>query len=213
MKLLFSESPYFEIQETIKIESIEHLFSLTKKQYNPILRVDDNSFSIPTTGIFRGQNKNFPLVPSAYRYKIQPDNDLDNDLKRKFYSLFGTRKLKRFIEAAENQNKNFPKEHIKQIIIAQHYGIPTQLLDCTNNILTACYFALDLRPPAEDSENFTFDYGYIYHIKNEGKLKELPDKELFEVENICHVPSIPIDRRADRQFSTFTYHPHPNTFK
>jgi hypothetical protein len=56
-------------------------------------------------------------------------------------------------------NKDFPISPIEPMVVAQHYGIKTPLLDWTTNIFVAVYFSLDLRDEDEDKKLEPF----IYH--------------------------------------------------
>lgn len=83
---------------------------------------------------FRGQSsKENPLIPSIGRYYtsgqetvlLQFEREIFEDFKRK-YSMFTDVR---------------PKNDKELLFLAQHYGLPTRLLDWTYNPLIALYFA------------------------------------------------------------------------
>ncbi len=93
---------------------------------------------------FRGNaDLTYRLVPSALRYpKLSERNkalSLLNDFKR-----FGELKLTK----TPNANQEF-----KWVQLAQHYGLPTRLLDWTKNAAIALYFACE-REPEKDGAVF-----------------------------------------------------------
>lgn len=204
---------YFKVNEIVNIESIEQLLELsTKKNYGlPIQESEDivrsNSFS-NTSGIFRGQSNDWDLIPSSYR-NINLDFDKENsETVKKYRYLSDNHEFFTFAELAGQQNYSFPKREIEQMILAQHYGIKTPLLDWTKNIFVAVYFALDLKSHGDEDKNLE---PFIYHVRNEIILTTVSDSLLRtqEIKNSSLVLPFPIDRRVDRQFSVFTFHPHP----
>ena len=76
--------------------------------------------------------------------------------------------------------------------------------------MVAVYFALDLKDKIEDPDKEYWE-PFIYHLKNENILKtDLQGiKEICLENESCLVLPNPIDRRIERQFSAFTFHPHP----
>lgn len=211
---------YFTINKTVKIESIEQLMELTiKKTYGlpsqPDKMQSDNltnhiinyNPTFHTTGIFRGQSNDWDLIPSVYRNK---DFDLEkenSEIVKKYRYRSDNSEFYTFAKFAGQQNHGFPKTEIEQMIIAQHYGIKTPLLDWTKNIFVAVYFALDLKDHDDDKNLEPF----IYHIYDERMLATVSDGLLKtdDIKNSSLVSPLPIDRRVERQFSVFTFHPHP----
>jgi len=216
-----NESPYYKIERKVLINSFEELIDLTIEQRygNPgippkekIQEINKNNLTTEilhnTSGIFRGQSQNWPLIPSSYRNKKYDLKEGKSDIKIRFRYYFDNYELDTFCNFAKQQNDNFPKSKIEQMIIAQHYGIKTPLLDWTKNIFVAIYFALDLKRKEDDNINFE---PFIYHLKDEKLLNQNIEKEqnIEKIRDSAFVKALPIDRRVERQFSCFSFHPHP----
>lgn len=96
---------------------------------------------------FRGQSKvENPLIPSIGRFYTQGQESVLLQFERELFDDF-KRKYALYTDVRPKNDKEF-------MFLAQHYGLPTRLLDWTYNPLIALYFACNA-----DYEND----GAVYH--------------------------------------------------
>lgn len=96
---------------------------------------------------FRGQpSSEFRLSPSIWRYgKTSSGMNLtDANTSGEHFSTICPPEaymLRRFIAGLKSEGISCPNNYIDQLELAQHYGIPTNLLDWSSDPLVALYFA------------------------------------------------------------------------
>jgi len=110
----------------VEIESIEDYLRLIKQR-----KEENTSNGNFEDFLFRGQTVDFPLIPKLCRLKakgdlLQVEGLLLQEFKR-------TNPL--LIEAHR------PMDDWDYLTLGQHFGLPTRLLDWSNNALTALWFA------------------------------------------------------------------------
>ena len=209
-------NPYFEFRNACRISSIEALLSLSEPQayYEPgDKQSSTNGLGFPiipheTSGLFRGQIENWLLVPKAFRgysKKAAPKGPVTKILAW----VQATQKFRWFCERAERQNPDFPVDELDRMCIAQHFGIPTPLLDWSRNVLAALFFAVrDIFSNEKFQEHLRV---YIYHIPDERLLGKPISRRVSLDKQLAsgYVHSKLSDRRIERQQGAFTFHPHP----
>lgn len=140
-----------------------------------------------TSYLYRGQtNSDWELLPRAGR----PPYD-DND--DKFTLDFFKRHAAIFL-------KQMPLNNWEWLTIAQHYGVPTRLLDWSKNPLIAAFFAV--------SENMDCDAA-IYRFKYED-YAIIEKIDPFEMKFVTVVIPPANSDRILKQRGYFTIHPKPN---
>lgn len=130
------------------------------KRANEIPEERDNEIPEDKTTVkwfFRGQcNATWKLLPSLFR-EIGSLGEIEKNVKRIQHSMWGTyfQEEQFLIQEAERFSpENFAscKNDISRMAVAQHYGIPTRLLDVSENALVALYFATESFVTEEEGE-------------------------------------------------------------
>lgn len=109
-----------------EVTSIQELLAYTKEDYSVW-----NLKSIASPW-FRGQsNSDYKLIPSLFRESSIDDHIVERDINKLFRQRAGA--------YGSNINKYAYDEWLH---LSQHVGIPTRLLDWTEGLLIALYFAI-----------------------------------------------------------------------
>ena len=147
--------------------------------------------------IFRGQLQQWPLLPTLFRYKqIDAVRRLGGfkNLEARSLDLFKSRAYP-FLSVVV-----VPQTELDWMVLAQHHGCPTRLLDWTGNPLVGLFFASEKDDDADGVlwSITGFDW-FVHDTKNE-VLNSFPDKAFV------YTPKH-ISPRITAQAAGFTIHP------
>jgi len=145
------------------------------------------------TVIYRGMKSvDFPLLPKIGRIIPPPAIRSREANEQEILRLFKERAL-RFIDFTPTSDWDW-------LALGQQHGLPTRLLDWTNNPLVACYFAVE--EPSEDDSVI-----YAYQNRSYIDVEEHPDP--FRYREVGKFIPRHISPRITNQGGLFTIHPKP----
>lgn len=112
--------------------------------------------------LFRGQTDDWPLLPKLFR-------GLGD---KKELPRLGETLLDRFRERSLFLMPSMPSHKLEVLSMAQHYGLPTRLLDWTANPLMALFFAVERR-------SLSNPVVWLYDVLED----QLPIRQNYDLEN------------------------------
>lgn len=178
---------------------------------------------------FRGHSKVFnELTPGIFRQKFKLNNILKPNLEQEF--------AEEFKRKAPSLVSNLPEtnNHLEWLFLMQHHGVPTRLLDWSENILVATFFVVSdnvasdgelwsMLPwklngnlgfwglPIDISRELNFLASEIFHTNPEELAKNLNIKTT-PISPLAFLPPLKHPRMTSQQ-SAFTIHPRGNNTK
>lgn len=157
-------------------------------------------YSIPPKLIFRGHSnyKDYKLTPAVFRWTRINDSKYVGDFSQAEHNI-----LYDFISEACRYIQSVPTDDVVSWLeIAQHFGVPTRLLDFTNNPLVALYFACSGSPKQEAAVYVINETVYNAIVYNKPSF-------LTPAESRANVEKIVFDEIVQQNY---TLHSDPNVY-
>lgn len=148
----------------------------------------------------RGQNQDFELLPGALR-------------KSKGNNLYSKKEIDKYLDEFKKSAYNFSdilvdiKDELEWMVFAQHYGLPTRLLDFTKSFILSLMFAVEKAFEETDKKD-----GVVYflspeklNLKNAQRTKLEKKEELECIEGPVVIELRKINKRIQAQNGVFVY--------
>lgn len=170
---------------TIEIESFSHFIKILE---------EDTLFDIKNklngVTLYRGQNCDLPLLPKIGRFKKPVSEILEIEiiLIEEFDKRF-----RPFLDFEIDNDWDF-------LAYAQHFGLPTRLLDWTENPLVALWFAV-----SSERKEKTNGVVWVFDVENDDIVTDLSQDPLEIKKTKVFDPSH-INKRITSQSGWFTVH-------
>lgn len=153
--------------------------------------------------LFRGQNTDQPLLPRIIRLAkkkgITPAEI--NDREERMLARF-RRESVPMLPALLVTRKLWDWELMS---IAQHWGMPTRLLDWTANPLAGLWFAVSADPPNDEK------HGVVWVLEGPNEQTFDSDQNVFTLPKTCFFQPPHLDRRIIAQSGWFSVYRHNRT--
>jgi hypothetical protein len=172
----------------VEVKSVDQYLRLIKSNKAANLKKgNDEEF------VFRGQTVDFPLLPKICRLK--PKGDL-LEVERSLLQEF-----KRTNPLLIEQHR--PMDDWDYLTLGQHYGLPTRLLDWSNNALTALWFATGNTTP-ENVRASKYSVVWILMACNADFELDMEKVHPFDVPEVKLVRPRIIKQRINNQSGIFS---------
>lgn len=183
-----------------------------------VASVLDHQRARPGVVVFRGQRHDYPLLPRVVRGPDKGVLSVPDCLKREFhtYGMFGIHGVNLIpphISLGESLSSGW-----YTLMLMQHHGVPTRLLDWTEDPLVALYFAVgDLPAGHERPVVYAFETPDLYRVSDLARKGYAAPPELFaqrfEGEADRDLILLPprLDRRIEAQRGLFALTLNPHT--
>ena len=179
---------------------------MTSPNVTAIRSVDDyikrlNKSSSNSLRLFRGQNTKQSLLPNIMRLAKAsgiPPNEIDN-IERRMLERFRKESVPMLPERRHYDDWEL-------LAIAQHWGMPTRLLDWTANALAGLWFAVSSGQSKKRN-----DYGVVWVIDGPNEKTIVEEDNIFALSKTCFFQPSHIDRRIVAQASWFSIYRHNRT--
>jgi hypothetical protein len=145
--------------------------------------------------IFRGQSQQWPLLPTLFRYgPVEAIGHLGG------FRRLEARVLDLFKSRADPFLGVVPKSGLDWMVLAQHHGCPTRLLDWKGNPLVGLFFASETDDEADGILLSITGFEWFVHDTKDEVLNSFPEKAFIYAPK--HVSA-----RIAAQAAGFTIHP------
>jgi hypothetical protein len=168
--------------------------------YSEIDKIIGHLVNSSANMFYRGQsNSQWKLVPKIDR--LFKNQKLFDTWERKEFFM-----LEEFKKYSSPFREKEPKSNIDWLVLAQHYGLPTRLLDWSTNPLKALYFAVDDLIDKKD--------GVLYALQLNWSLSSIyPDEDHKDLTRLTPFYPSMVDVRVIAQEGCFTLFPFPKREK
>lgn len=143
--------------------------------------------------LFRGQSIDKALIPKIARHTFKKSREVD---EKRMLQEFSTKSF-------SHLNFNLTTK-LERMTIAQHHGVPTRLLDWTENALTALYFATNKDIPSDKK------YAVVWVVSFDRKSDYILDDlstDPFKLKDLRFYKPADIIPRVASQLGWFSIHP------